>query len=357
MIRKLPIKDAFHLNFGYNKVTRRNILETQQTFSKKTKKGVREFMLLTVTMNPSVDISYHLDRLTLDDINRTDEVSKTPGGKGLNVARVAKQLGLDVAATGIIGGHLGDYIKDELDKVSIQQVFYAIDQESRNCIAILHEGNQTEILESGPSLTERDTSNFLKHFEDLVNSEKYTLITMSGSLPSGMDPTVYKQMIHLANQAGIPIVLDASGANLVEALEDEALKLTAIKPNLDELSAIEGDSFSEDDTDAIKDALSRPRYGKCEWIVLSLGGAGALIKHGTQFYRVTVPEIEVVNPVGSGDSTVAGLAYGLLSGDFDEKIMKSAMTAGVLNTMNEQTGSIDFSHFDEIFGQINIEEI
>lgn len=357
MIRNLSIKDAFHLNFGYNKVTRKEHFRNTTNIFKNLKKGEDQFMLLTVTMNPSVDISYHLDRLTIDDINRTDEVSKTPGGKGLNVARVAKQLGLDVAATGIIGGHLGDYIKDELEKVSIQQVFYAIDQESRNCIAILHEGNQTEILETGPSLTEVDTSNFLKHFEDLVSSGKYTLITMSGSLPSGMDPTVYKQMIHLANQVGIPIILDASGANLVEALEDESLKLTAIKPNLDELSAIEGSSFSEDGIGAIKDALSRPRYGKCEWIVLSLGGAGALIKHGRQFYRVTVPEIEVVSPVGSGDSTVAGLAYGLLSGGSDEKIMKSAMTAGVLNTMNEQTGSIDVSRFDEIFAQINIEEL
>ena len=80
-------------------------------------------MLLTVTMNPSVDISYRLEQFLIDDINRTIEVSKTAGGKGLNVARVAKQTGLDVAATGIIGGYLGGYIKEQLDDVAIQQAF------------------------------------------------------------------------------------------------------------------------------------------------------------------------------------------------------------------------------------------
>lgn len=313
-------------------------------------------MLLTVTMNPSVDISYRLDQFILDDVNRTNDVSKTAGGKGLNVARVAKQTGLDVAATGIIGGYLGDYIKEQLDNVAIQQAFYEINQESRNCIAVIHEGNQTEILESGPTISPKEEDAFLKHFELLVKSGKYTLITMSGSLPTGMEPSVYKQMIRFANEAGIPIILDASGANLLEVIEDDGLRLTAIKPNIDELSDIEEKDF-EKDIDSIKAVLDSSRYANCEWIVLSLGGAGSLVKHFDDYYRVSVPKIDVVSPVGSGDSTVAGLAYGLLSEYSNEDVMRSAMTTGVLNTLNEQTGSIDFSRFEEIFKQITVEKI
>lgn len=313
-------------------------------------------MLLTVTMNPSVDISYRLDQFILDDVNRTNEVSKTAGGKGLNVARVAKQTGLEVSATGIIGGYLGGYIKEQLAAVDIQQDFYEIDQESRNCIAVIHEGNQTEILESGPTISPEEEKTFLKHFESLVKSGKYTLITMSGSLPSGMEPAVYRQMIQLANEANIPVVLDASGNNLLEVLEDDTLQLKAIKPNIDELSAIEGKPFNQD-LDSIKEVLNEPRYKNAEWIVLSLGGAGSLIKHREDYYRVYVPKIKVASPVGSGDATVAGIAFGLLSEQTNEEVMKSAMTTGVLNTLNEKTGSIDFNRFDEMYHQIVVEKL
>lgn len=139
-------------------------------------------MLLTVTMNPSVDISYRLNHLTIDDVNRTNEVSKTVGGKGLNVARVAKQTGLEVAATGIIGGYLGGYITELLEEVATRHEFFKIIQESRDCIAVIYKGNQTKILESGPTISKEEEVKFLEHFEVLVKSGQYTLITMSGSL-------------------------------------------------------------------------------------------------------------------------------------------------------------------------------
>ena len=196
-------------------------------------------MLLTVTMNPSVDISYTLDELVLNDVNRTNMVSKTAGGKGLNVARVARLAGLDVTTTGILGGFLGGYIKKGLEADTIEHNFFEINQESRNCIAIIHEGNQTEVLESGPTISEEESAQFLKHFETLLEENQFTLLTISGSLPTGMSSEVYKQMIRLANQVDLPVVLDASGANLSDVLDDETLKLKAIKPNMDELSTIE----------------------------------------------------------------------------------------------------------------------
>ena len=109
-------------------------------------------MIVTVTMNPSIDISYPLEKLKLDTVNRTDQVSKTAGGKGLNVTRVIHDLKGDVLATGVLGGFHGAYISEELKKAGIKQAFTAIQEESRDSIAILHEGNQTEILEAGPTV-------------------------------------------------------------------------------------------------------------------------------------------------------------------------------------------------------------
>ncbi|MDN5810610.1 MAG: PfkB family carbohydrate kinase, partial [Tetragenococcus koreensis] len=103
-------------------------------------------MIISVTMNPSVDISYPLENFKLDTVNRVTNTTKTAGGKGLNVARVLQQTGANVLASGMIGGHLGEFIQTELENKKIQHDFFTINGQTRNCIAILHEGKQTEIL-------------------------------------------------------------------------------------------------------------------------------------------------------------------------------------------------------------------
>ncbi len=124
-------------------------------------------MILTVTLNPSIDISYPLDELTLDTVNRVSEVKKTAGGKGLNVTRVLSEIGDNVTATGFIGGKLGDFLTSRLDQNGIQHRFFKIHGETRNCIAILHEGLQTEVLEAGPMIDQDEADGFLNHFRYL----------------------------------------------------------------------------------------------------------------------------------------------------------------------------------------------
>lgn len=102
-------------------------------------------MILTVTMNPSVDTRYQLDELVIDDVNRVTP-EKTAGGKGLNVARVLGQLGDDVVATGLLGGHMGAYMAELMDANGINNDFVPIKGETRICLNILHAGNQTELL-------------------------------------------------------------------------------------------------------------------------------------------------------------------------------------------------------------------
>ena len=143
-----------------------------------------EDMILTVTLNPSIDISYTLPYLKLDTTNRTAEVNKTAGGKGINVTRVIHDLKKNVLASGLIGGNLGKAIIENLNEVGIKSDFYPISGETRNCIAILHEGQQTEILESGPTITAGESMNFLTHFKDIATQAD--VITISGSLPKGL---------------------------------------------------------------------------------------------------------------------------------------------------------------------------
>lgn len=313
-------------------------------------------MIMTVTMNPSVDIGYHLDTFLLDDVNRVNEVSKTAGGKGLNVARVVHDLGLQVGATGIIGGTLGEFITDKLGEQGLPDYFYKIEKESRNCIAILHEGKQTEILEKGPHISEEETEAFLEYFHHLLETEAISVLTISGSLPKGMTANVYKRLISFANEKGIPVILDTSGSVLVEVLEDSSLKIAAIKPNQDELSAIENKELSSSPTEW-QEILKTPRYSQVDWVIISLGADGAFAKHKNDFYQVTIPPIEVVNPVGSGDATVAGIAVALKKALPPVDLLKTAMTTGMLNTMEMTTGRVNKDLFDIYFNQITITKL
>ncbi|MDR7239794.1 tagatose-6-phosphate kinase [Neobacillus drentensis] len=310
-------------------------------------------MILAVTMNPSVDISYPIDEFKLNDVNRVENVCKTAGGKGLNVARVVVQMEEEVLATGVLGGMIGEYIIQELTKGSIQNDFLKINQESRNCIAILHEGKQTEILESGPTLSSEEGRAFLQKFESLL--AKVSLVTISGSLPKGLPTDFYHQMLEISHAKGIPVILDSSGESLKHALLHPE-KPYVIKPNGTELSQLLGIEVG-DTISSLKKAVDNYLFNGIEWIVVSMGGEGAFVKHGGNYYRITLPEINVVNPVGSGDATVAGLAVALNCHQTVEVVLKTAMTTGMLNTMEAGTGFINMNKFKRYFNEVKVEKL
>ncbi|SCA96799.1 1-phosphofructokinase [Bacillus mycoides] len=304
-------------------------------------------------MNPSVDISYPIQDFKLDDVNRVGNIRKTAGGKGLNVARVVKQMGEDVLATGLIGGTIGDYIIQELTKSDIKNHFYKINQESRNCIAILHDGKQTEILESGPSLSAEEGAAFLEKYRELLS--EVSLVTISGSLPKGLESGFYRQMVEIGREKGIPVIVDTSGEPLRQVLNHN-VKPFAIKPNISELFQLFGMEV-EESTSSLKQLLNNKLFHGIEWIVVSMGAAGAFLKHGADYYRVTIPGIEVMNPVGSGDATVAGLAVALKRKQAVSDILKTAMTTGMLNTMEEVTGYINPEKFGQFFEMVEVIKI
>ena len=309
-------------------------------------------MILTVTLNPSIDISYPLEELKLDTVNRVSEVSKTAGGKGLNVTRVLAESGETVGATGFVGGTNGQFIKTHLPR-DVQSFFYDILGDTRNCIAILHEGNQTEILEAGPEIIRTEALGFLHHFKLLMPTAD--VVAISGSLPTGLPVDYYASLIEIAGEAGSKVVLDSSGKSL-EAVLHSPFKPTVIKPNREELSQLLGRDVSADFED-LKEVLKDSLFEGIEWIIVSLGGDGAFAKHEDVFYKVDIPKIEVVNPVGSGDSTVAGISAGLSSGKDDAALLTHAMVLGMLNAQEKMTGHVNMAHYEDLYQQINVKEV
>ncbi|HFI0039741.1 TPA: tagatose-6-phosphate kinase [Streptococcus suis] len=310
-------------------------------------------MILTITLNPSVDIAYQLDTFHLDTVNRVENVQKTAGGKGLNVTRVLKQIGEDVVATGFIGGEIGSYVKKQLTRNDIKNSFVEIGNETRNCIAVLHDGQQTEILEQGPTIQEHEALNFIEHLEIILNNVE--VVVISGSLPKGLASNYYVKVIELCKKCGVAVVLDCSGEALKNVLESQQ-KPTVIKPNTEELSQLIGKNVT-DDIQELKAVLSGQLFQGIEWIVVSLGAKGAFAKHKDKFYRVKIPKINVVNPVGSGDSTVAGIAASLKHALPDVELLKNANVLGMLNAQEEQTGYVNLEHSEVLYSQIEVEEV
>jgi len=310
-------------------------------------------MILTITLNPSVDIAYQLDTFHLDTVNRVENVQKTAGGKGLNVTRVLKQIGEDVVATGFIGGEIGSYVKKQLTRNDIKNSFVEIGNETRNCIAVLHDGKQTEILEQGPTIQEHEALNFIEHLEIILNN--VDVVVISGSLPKGLASNYYVEIVELCKKCGVAVVLDCSGKALKNVLESQQ-KPTVIKPNTEELSQLIGKEVT-DDIQELKSVLSGQLFQGIDWIVVSLGAKGAFAKHNDKFYRVRIPKIKVVNPVGSGDSTVAGIAAGLVHALPEAELLKNATVLGMLNAQEEQTGYVNLVHSESLYSQIEVEEV
>ena len=301
-------------------------------------------MILTVTMNPSIDTAYHIDHLVIDDVNRVVP-EKTAGGKGLNVSRVLVQLGDEVLATGLLGGHMGEFLADRMTDDHIPNDFTPIAGESRICIAVLHDGNQTEFLESGPTVSSEELDAFMAHFSELV--EKADCVTISGSLPKGVPADCYAKMVAVVAKAGKPVLLDTSGASLDAALEAE-VKPTLVKPNLTEINGLLGTSFTPDDLPALQAALAADER---------FSGIPAVAFHGEKGYRVVMPNIPAVNATGSGDSTIAGFAHALARGAGDDEVLRCGNTCGKLNAMDPKTGHLVIERWDEVYNAVQITEL
>ncbi len=307
-------------------------------------------MILTVTLNPSVDISYKLNgTLNLDDVNRVSEINKTAGGKGLNVSRVLKQLKNEVKATGFLGGHLGEFIAKELSVRDIRHDFVRIKQDTRNCISILHEGMQTEILEKGPMINSGEAVQFLNQFA--IQLKEIDVVTLSGSLPAGLPGDFYNQLITIARKFRIPVLLDTK-EDLLEKAIRHTTKPFLIKPNAKEVAGLFHNDFQNQ-----KDILANLQseyFSQIPWVVVTLGADGAIIKCKEKFYKAEIPLVEAINPVGSGDAVLAGFASAFHKGMKDEEAIRYSLAMGVSNAMEEQTGCVQLSDISDLMERIRI---
>ena len=310
-------------------------------------------MILTITANPSVDISYNIENLKIDDVNRVELVNKDAGGKGIHVSYVLSELGEKVINSGFVGGKLGEFIEKRLDERKISHDFIKLEDETRNCIAIIHDNNQTEILEKGPKLELEKEKEFLDHLEKI--SKNIEIINISGSLPKGLDASFYQKIIKFAKENKIFVSLDTSGNTLKEIVKGE-IKPDLIKPNETEIKDIIEKEFPENEEE-IRKIFEKAPLKDIPYVIISQGKDGAIFKIKNKIYKAKVPKVKAINPVGSGDSTLAGALSAIYNKEDDEDFIKKSMTCGLLNVLDEEIAHININDFDKYKEKIEIKEL
>lgn len=308
-------------------------------------------MILVVNLNASVDKKYELNDLKKDTVMRARSVENTPGGKGIHVANVATILKENCKVTGFLGGKSGEFVEEKLDEYGIKQDFVKIQGETRECLAFITDDLvQTEILEPGPSVTINEQEEFLEKYISLVNDSE--VIVASGSLPKNVPSTFYRNLIEIANSQEKKFLLDTSGEALKEGIKG---KPYFIKPNKDEIENLTGRKINSIE-DAIREIKNFQKEG-IKFVVISLGKDGSIAGINDEFYRVTFPQVKAVNPVGSGDSYVSGIAIGLERGYDIKDILKFASACGTSNALEKETGVVSENAVKELFNKVEVKKI
>ncbi|WZL74459.1 1-phosphofructokinase [Clostridiaceae bacterium 35-E11] len=306
-------------------------------------------MITTVTLNPAIDRAYIINNFKPNQKYRVDDVKITAGGKGLNVARVASILGEKVNATGLLGGYSGKFIKEELDKLNIHTSFVSIHESSRIFTAIVDPFNNTETIvgEDGPVVTKTELNAFVKEFVKIL---KYSdIIVAAGSVPKGLPKTIYGDMVKIAKDNNVRMIIDASGSYLKEAIK---AKPFMIKPNLEELKELVGYELDSEHK-IIYESKYICRQG-IKVVGISLGEKGAIFTTEDGVYKVCAPKVSPVNSVGCGDAFVAGFAVSLYRQNNLEEAFKLAVAAGTANVVEEKIGYIDQEEVRRFYDEVKM---
>jgi tagatose 6-phosphate kinase len=287
-------------------------------------------MILTVTLNFALDTTYHVAGFERGHTTRVETVARRAGGKGVNVARVLHQLGREAIVTGVAGGFTGLAGRAELRAAGLRDELVEIGGQSRLTIVVVdHEGTATGFSEPGPVVTPEEWEVARSRLQELMGSA--SAVVLSGSLPPGVPTDAYRQLIDVANRAGVPVLLDA---------ENEALKLgvaahpAIVKINAAELSGVTGERDVEAGARALQSAGA-------QIVVITEGSAGLMCFGQHTVLRAAPPQVLTGNPTGAGDAASAALAVGLLDGLSWPERLADAAALSAAAVHSPMAGSFD----------------
>lgn len=306
-------------------------------------------MIYTITLNPALDKQLTVAEIRFNDVLIAERVQLDFGGKGFNVSRMLKELNQPSKAVGLLGGQTGKTIADGLKAQGIEVVSIPVSGETRTNVSIVTPGGSTHIKvnEKGPTVSEAEIQRVFQFISEKATSG--TLWVLAGSIPPGVNASVYQQMTQKIKELGGDVVLDTSGEALRKGVQAHP-KL--VKPNLFELSQLTGREVT-----GLQEILDNPAIARAvgaEFVAVSAGDKGALLTDGEKTAICLPPEIQEANPVGAGDAMVAGLSFALYHGYDLEQALMLGVACGTASAMQSGTRMPEWDLVEEVRQQVRI---
>ncbi len=305
-------------------------------------------MIYTVTLNPSLDYIVSVKDFQLGMTNRTESEAMFPGGKGINVSIVLKNLGIESCTLGYIAGFVGNEIQKRLIDMGINAQFTELEEGNSRINVKLTSIDGTEINGQGPEISK---SKFDDLLERLMKIQEGDILVLAGSIPSTMPSNIYQIIMKMLADKGVTVVVDATNQLLLNVL---AYHPFLIKPNHHELGEIFGDEITSW-KEAIPYARRLQEMGARNVLVSMGGKGGILVSEEGKVYGAKAYQGNVKNTVGAGDSTVAGFITGYLQEHSYEYAFKLGMATGGASACSDLLATKQ--EVEKVLKEIHVEEL
>jgi 1-phosphofructokinase len=306
-------------------------------------------MITTICLNPAFDKTVTVDELRLGEVNRILHVREDLGGKGINVAAVARRLGLEAKCLGCMGETGAAKLREKMDEEGIPFEFMTIPGSIRTNLKVVTQKGQavTELNEPGCPITREQLDSFMRLVKE-KGAGSFAVLT--GSLPPGCPEETYREIILALKD--VPCILDTEGSSLLLGLAAHPL---LVKPNLSELEATLGTTLRT--LRSIRDAAYVLLKKGAQSVIVSMGKMGALFTDGKTTLYSPALGVKAFSTVGAGDAMVGGVLLGLQYGGSMADAFRSGMAAGAASVMTEGTQPIRLEDYQALLPKVAVQEV
>ncbi|WP_141591277.1 MULTISPECIES: 1-phosphofructokinase family hexose kinase [unclassified Myxococcus] len=309
--------------------------------------------IVTLTLNPTIDVATSVPEVTPEHKLRCGPVRRDPGGGGINVARVVRELGGEAIAVYTRGGATGSQLEELLEEKGLLRRSVPLQDATRESFTVAEGTGAREyrFILPGPTLSEREWQRCLDALEDVAVGAAF--IVASGSLAPGVPEDFYARVARLGKRLAVRVVVDTNGPPLRAALEEGVFMA---KPNRRELRDLSGASVEDFATQAAA-ARELVAQGRAEVLAVSMGADGALVTTRTAQFRATPPPVRTYSSVGAGDSFVAGMTLALARGQSTEDALRWGIASGTAALLTQGTDLCYRADVERLFTQVKAEPV
>lgn len=311
-------------------------------------------MIVTVTLNPAVDEEYLVQDFAPGSWFRASSSNRSPGGKGINVSLLLRQLGHESAAMGFLAGFNGDYIRDVLRRQKITTNFVHVPGETRTNVYVVDKLGHVEtgISESGPLVSEEALSRFMANYKRMLS--RASIVIIGGSVPPGVNQDIYRDLVSLANKAGVTTFLDAAGPAFMAGIEAGPF---FAKIDHRFMSQLSGKSLSS--LDSLIDIVSDLHDQGVKWAVASYHVYGDLFfaPDGSIYLANLGDRSDVVSLFSAGDALAAGLIVAHKEKMSPEEAIRFSMACAMEDSTHVGKGIKGREALDRYLSTVEIEKI